>query len=102
MLSDVTHVETGERLALALGNMALRHQTIVALLRDQTIEALEMQVPDDERGVYVAGVANALASDRDVIIRQMRKRGVSVLECAVDQLAADAVAGYLRLKSRGR
>jgi uncharacterized protein (DUF58 family) len=102
LLTDVTVTEAARRMILYTRVLASRHLLLVATIADETVEDLELREPQTAEDLYRAGVAAGLMQERTVLLEELRRSGVEVLDTYADQVAARAIERYLDLKRRNR
>ncbi len=71
-------------------------------IADETIEQNELREPRTPQELYRVGVATELMYERTLLLEELRRSGVEVLDCRADQVAARAIERYLELKRRLR
>lgn len=96
---DPAPVEEG--LLPVLPALTARHLVIVAAVLDPVERALAGGRGDAE-AVYGAAAAAQVASRRERVVGQLRRRGVRVVAAEPDELAAALTDAYLDLRAAGR
>ena len=79
-----------------------RHLPVVVTIADETLEQNEMLEPRTADEFYRVGVATELMYERTLLLEELRRSGVEVLDSRADQIAARAIERYLDLKRRLR
>jgi uncharacterized protein (DUF58 family) len=102
LLTDVTVIEAARRMLLYLRILAPRHLTLVVTIADETLEHNELLEPRTAEDFYRVGVATELMYERTLLLEELRRSGVQVLDSRADQVAARAIERYLDLKRRLR
>ncbi len=100
VFSDFIDTTTAELMVEQLLLLSRRHLVIFVALRDPETDAAAL---DPVRSLAQAGEAVAafdLRRDRDLVLEQLHRLGVMVLDVAPSALTARLVSAYLDLKSR--
>jgi uncharacterized protein (DUF58 family) len=102
LLTDVTVIEAARRMLLYLRTLTPRHLPLVVTIADETLEQNELLEPRTVEEFYRVGVATELMYERTLLLEELRRCGVEVLDSRADQVAARAIERYLDLKRRLR
>lgn len=102
LLTDVTVIEAARRMLLYSRVLTPRHLFLVTTIADETLEENELHEPHTAEDLYRVGVAAGLMHERTVLLEELRRFGVEVLDSRADQVAARAIERYLELKQRHR
>ena len=102
LFTDITVTEAARRMLLYLRVLTPRHLPLVVTIADETIEQNELLEPRTPQELYRVGVATELMYERTLLLEELRRSGVEVLDCRADQVAARAIERYLELKRRLR
>jgi uncharacterized protein (DUF58 family) len=102
LFTDITVIEAARRMLLYLRVLSGRHLPLVVTIADETIEQNELLEPRTPQDLYRVGVATELMYERTLLLEELRRSGVEVLDCRADQVAARAIERYLELKRRLR
>jgi len=102
LLTDVTVIEAARRMMLYLRILSPRHLALVVTIADETLEQNELLEPQTAEEFYRVGVATELIYERTLLLEELRRSGVEVLDSRADQVAARAIERYLELKRRLR
>jgi uncharacterized protein (DUF58 family) len=102
LLTDITVIEAARRMMLYLRILTPRHLPLVVTIADETLEQNELLEPQTAEEFYRVGVATELIYERTVLLEELRRSGVEVLDSRADQVAARAIERYLELKRRLR
>lgn len=100
LLTDVTVVEAARRMLQYSKVLTRRHLLLVVTIADETLEENELREPRDAQELYRVGVAAGLMQERTVLLEELRRSGVEVLDSRADQVAPRAIERYLELKRR--
>jgi uncharacterized protein (DUF58 family) len=102
LLTDITVTESARRMLLYLRVLSPRHLPLVVTIADETIEQNELLEPHTAEQFYRVGVATELMYERTVLLEELRRSGVEVLDSRADQVASRTIERYLDLKRRLR
>ena len=102
LLTDVTVTEAARRMLRYLSILTPRHLPLVVTIADETLEQNELLEPRTAFEFYRVGVATELMVERTLLLEELRRSGVEVLDSRADQVAARAIERYLDLKRRLR
>ncbi len=102
LFTDITVTEAARRMMVYLRVLTPRHLPLVVTIADETIEENELLEPRTPQELYRVGVATELMYERTLLLEELRRSGVEVLDCRADQVAARAIERYLELKRRLR
>jgi uncharacterized protein (DUF58 family) len=102
LFTDITVIEAARRMLLYLRTLTPRHLPLVVTIADETLEQNELQEPRTALDFYRTGVATELMYERTLLLQELKRSGVEVLDCRADQVAARSIERYLELKRRLR
>jgi uncharacterized protein (DUF58 family) len=102
LFTDITVTEAARRMLLYLRILTPRHLPLVVTIADETLEQNELAEPRTATGFYRVGVATELMYERTLLLEELRRSGVEVLDSRADQVASRAIERYLELKRRLR
>ena len=85
-----------------LRNIARNHLLVVVFFQNDGLEELASRPADNVEKIYVRTMAERLAMEKRLIVRELESYGIQALLCPHGQLSAHTVNRYLELKSRGR
>jgi uncharacterized protein (DUF58 family) len=102
LFTDVTVIEAARRMMLYLRILTPRHLPLVVTIADETLEQNELLEPRTPTELYRVGVASELMYERTLLLEELRRSGIEVLDCRADQIAARSIERYLELKRRLR
>ncbi len=86
----------------ALARLSKKHLVLFVAFRDEVVEDLIGQRPDQPEDVTRAVFAGRLSSQRERVLAQLRRQGVEILEAPTEDLATAMVSKYLALKRADR
>jgi uncharacterized protein (DUF58 family) len=102
VLTNLLEPRGARELAAALKGLLPNHLPLCVLLRDTEVEGL-LQTPLGGRqteGAYVRAAAAEHLLWREKILRDLRRSGVLVLDCAPKDLTPSLVKRFLEVKAR--
>ena len=102
LFTDITVIEAARRMLLYLRVLTPRHLPLVVTIADETVEENELREPRTALELYQVGVATELMYERTLLLEELRRSGVEVLDCRADQVAVRLIERYLELKRRLR
>ena len=102
LFTDITVTEAARRMLLYLRILTPRHLPLVVTIADETLEQNELLEPRNAGDFYRMGVATELMYERTLLLEELRRSGVEVLDSRADQVASRAIERYLELKRRLR
>jgi uncharacterized protein (DUF58 family) len=102
LFTDVTVIESARRMMRYLTILTPRHLPLVVTIADETLEQNELAEARTAFEFYRVGVATELMYERTLLLEELRRSGVEVLDSQADQVAARAIERYLELKRRLR
>ncbi len=102
LFTDITVIEAARRMMLYLRILTPRHLPLVVTIADETLEQNELMEPRTTQDFYRVGVATELMYERTLLLEELRRSGVEVLDARADQVAARSIERYLEVKRRSR
>ena len=93
---------TAELMTDHLGLLAKKHLVLFLALRDPELERIADRSPTRAVDAAAAAVAYDLVRDRAMVLANLKRLGVDVLDVAAGQATAALVERYLHLKRRER
>ena len=100
VFSDFLDTTTAELMVEQLSLLSRRHLVIFVALRDPETDAAALDPVESMAQAGEAVAAFNLRRDRDLVIEQLHRLGVMVLDVAPSALTARLVSTYLDLKAR--
>lgn len=86
----------------ALNRLSKKHLVMFVAFKDEVVDDLIARRPDQPEDVTRAVFAKRLSLQRDLVLTQLRRQGVEVLEAPTEGLATAIVTKYLALKRADR
>ena len=99
--TDLVDVEVSGQVLAYLAALAPQHLPMVVTVRDQELETLASQSPEEEMDVYEKAIASRALAERELALARLRRRGAHVCDAQPDDLVAAVVNHYLFIKRRG-
>lgn len=100
IFTDFTDTITAELMLNAVGALLRRHLVLFVVMRDEELEGLAGEEPEEPADVTRAVTASALLRQRRLVVARLRRLGVHVLEAAHDQAGPALVNTYIDFKRR--
>ena len=100
LFTDVTDSTSAELMLENVDRLRTRHLVLFVALRDPELDALASTVPAAVADLHRAVIAGELRSDRELVLRRLRRMGVQVLDVRPRDASPQVVARYLDLKRR--
>jgi len=100
VFTNLLDPRSATELASSLRALLPRHLPLCVLLRDTDVEALVTAPVTGADDLYVRAAAAESLAWRDGIIRQLRSRGVLVLDAKPEDVTPSLVKKYLEVKAR--
>ena len=85
----------------AIQRLTKRHLILFTTFKDESVEHLVRDNPQDFAGVTRAVVAEDFRKERALVFARLRHMGVEILDCAPEQFSTELVNRYLQIKERG-
>ncbi len=101
LLSSLEPAAVEQGLLGVVGQLAERHQVVLAAVRDPEVEELRGGRADVAE-VFDAAAAERAGLERAAVAARLRQRGVEVVDALPDDLAPRLADTYLALKAAGR
>lgn len=90
-----------ERHLTSLRVLARRHPLVVIFFENTELTRLMQTPAETTEDVYVRGMAEKFAFEKQKIVRELRRRGIYSILTPPDQLSVQTINKYLELKARG-
>jgi len=101
IFTDLIDDEQARSMVAPIHRLARRHVPLCVTLRDQAIEALIRERPQEEDEAFKQAVALELLDEREGLKSLIARDGVHVVDAAPKELTLAAVNRYLEVKRRG-
>ena len=83
-----------------LDRLRARHLILFVTLRDPGLDAMAGAVPAAVSDLHRAVIAGELRSDRELVLRRLRRMGIQVLDVRPGDASPQLVSRYLDVKRR--
>lgn len=100
IMTDVLDPDAAGELERSLGLLRPRHLPLVVSLRDPSLREIADREPLTADELYETVVAQEVFADRRRMARDIRRKGVHILDAAPEDFSISVVNEYLRLKAR--
>ncbi|MDP7035087.1 MAG: DUF58 domain-containing protein [Planctomycetota bacterium] len=100
VLTDFVDTVTAEMMIENLGRLSRRHHVVFVSLTDPDLEAQSLKEPTGLRSLNRSVVAGDLIRDREVVLKRLVRRGMSVIDAQPSQIEPALVNRYLEIKRR--
>ena len=88
------------QLVASIGVLARTHLPLVVTISDPDVVAASVQQPTDTASVYERAAAADLLDERRVMLEQLGRRGIQVLDVPANQLSLSVIQRYLDIKRK--
>lgn len=92
---------SAELMIAAARRLVARHAVVFVVMQDEDGARVAETVPETPRDVTRATVAAALLRERQMVLTQLQRAGVDVVEAPYHQIGPKLVEHYLRMKRAG-
>jgi uncharacterized protein (DUF58 family) len=100
LFTDFADSIGAELLVENVARLAKRHVVLFVAVRDAELERIARAAPRSERDLHRAVVAHDLLHDRAVVLQQVARLGVHVLDARADEVSSKLVNRYLEIQRR--
>jgi uncharacterized protein (DUF58 family) len=97
--TDLSGARASESLLAHMPRLRIQHLPLLVTIRDPMLDRQAQQSIHDSAQVYQRAVAQQLLDERQILLQQLRQRGVLTLDVDAAHLSARVVNRYLELKS---
>jgi len=84
-----------------LKSMAKHHLVVVIIFQNTTLNELVASPARELKTIYKKAVAEQMAYDKELIIKELQKNGIQTILTSPQNLTVNTINKYLELKSRG-
>jgi uncharacterized protein (DUF58 family) len=102
VLTDFVDPMTAELMLENLDRLARRHAVVFVTLQDPGLAATAAARPADLRTLHRSVVAAGLLRDREVVLTQLRRRGIRTVDGVPAAIGPELLNTYLEIKRRER
>jgi uncharacterized protein (DUF58 family) len=100
VFTDLVDAALGRELAACLRQLRGRHLPLCLTFRDANVEDLARLRPETAQDVYVQAAAHELSRERTLLLRDLTRHGVQLVDTLPRDLSVQAVNKYLEIKGR--
>ena len=100
VFTEFTDQTTAELMIENVGRLVRRHLVLFVMFRDEELEALVAREPTTAEDVTRAVTAQALLTNREVVIERLRRLGVHIVDAPAGRMGPALLDAYLDLKRR--
>ena len=100
LFTDVSDSTSAELMLENLDRLRARHLVLFVTLRDPRLDALAGAVPAAVSDLHRSVIAGELRSDRELVLRRLRRMGIQVLDARPSDASPQLIARYLDVKRR--
>jgi uncharacterized protein (DUF58 family) len=100
LFTDFADSIGAELLVENVARLARRHVVLFVAVRDGELERIARAAPATERDLHRAVVAHDLLHDRALVLQQVARLGVHVLDARADEVSSKLVNRYLEIQRR--
>ena len=101
LFSDFTDLTSAEMMVESVGRLVKHHLVLFVTMQDSELENIASRAPDTLDDLAMAVTADTLATQRALVLEQLRHLGVDVLEAPWDAIGFDLIDRYLQIKRGG-
>ncbi|WOE76174.1 DUF58 domain-containing protein [Alterisphingorhabdus coralli] len=101
VLTDFADTTSAELMLESVGRLVDRHLVLFVVMKDAVLEDIAEQAPRHIDGVAESVTADALITEKQLVISRLQHMGVSVIEAPHQDIGTQLLNAYLRIKKRG-
>ena len=101
LFAEFTDPTGAELMIESVARLVTRHRVLFVVLRDEELEDLTTREPASVQAIGVAVAADALASQRALVLVRLRRLGVDIVEAPWREIGTRLLDAYLTLKRSG-
>jgi uncharacterized protein (DUF58 family) len=102
VFTEFADTTSAELMLENVGRLLQRHTVLFVAFRDEEIDAMLRQPPDSLDDVSRTMLADAMQSDRDKVLMQLKRLGAHVVDAPYDQIGMRLIEAYMKLKRQER
>ncbi|NDV70325.1 DUF58 domain-containing protein [Dysgonomonas sp. 25] len=84
-----------------LSSLTRDHLVLVAFFENSEFTDILDSQPDDVESSFLKGMTEKLATDKELIVRELNRRGIHTILSKPEHLTIDSINKYLEFKARG-
>ncbi|MEO1044374.1 MAG: DUF58 domain-containing protein [Pseudomonadota bacterium] len=101
ILTDFADTTSAELMLESVGRLVDRHLVLFVVMQDATLENIAEHAPRDIDRLAESVTADALITEKQLVITRLRHMGVDVIEAPYQDIGTRLLNAYLRIKKRG-
>jgi uncharacterized protein (DUF58 family) len=102
VFTEFADTTSAELMLENVGRLLQRHTVLFVAFRDEEIDAMLRQPPESLDDVSRTMLADAMQTDRDKVLMQLRRQGAHVVDAPYDQIGMRLIETYMKLKRQER
>ena len=100
-ITEIAESASAPDVSLAMADLARNHLVVLVLLEHPELGVFARIQPRSVAEMFAITAANEMLARRRMVVAQLRRRGVLVLETSPENAGIAAMNRYLEIKSRG-
>ncbi|MGO4209798.1 DUF58 domain-containing protein [Terriglobus sp. 2YAB30_2] len=100
-ITEMAESASAPDVSLAVADLAKRHLVVLVLLEHPELTEFARQQPRNATEMFAVTAANEMLARRRLIVAQLQRRGVLVVETSPEKAGIAAINRYLEIKSQG-
>lgn len=100
IFTDLNDPQLAANLSEVLPLISRRHAVTIISLRDPLVDQVAAGPAKDQRGLYQVLAAGHISQERATRVRELQKRGASVIEADAGSISTQSINAYLEAKAR--
>ncbi len=101
LFAEFTDPTGAELMIESVARLVTRHRVVFVVLRDDELDDLTAREPASVQAIGIAVAADALASQRALVLVRLRRLGVDIVEAPWREIGTRLLDAYLTLKRSG-
>ncbi len=101
LFAEFTDPTGAELMIESVARLVTRHRVLFVVLRDDELDDLTTREPASVQAIGIAVAADALASQRALVLVRLRRLGVDIVEAPWREIGTRLLDAYLTLKRSG-
>jgi uncharacterized protein (DUF58 family) len=100
-ITEIAESASAPEVSFALSDLARRHLVVLVLLEHPELGVFARSQPRNAAEMFAITAANEMLARRRMVVAQLQRRGVLVVETSPENAGIAAINRYLEIKSRG-
>lgn len=101
ILTDFADTTSAELMLESVGRLVGKHLVLFVVMEDAALESIAERPPANIDDVAESVTADALISEKQLVISRLQHMGVDVIEAPYQDIGSRLLNAYLRIKKRG-